>query len=113
MSNHSNRDLTATDGQAHRLAGIRQPARRVSTITVRAPELLELCAELLRQASPTVHTELRQFFTQHGHHHGGLGWFCDALDFTTLLNRTTLGRQPRRRVTVSGEYRWTTCCRRC
>lgn len=33
-----------------------------------------------------VHTELDQFLTEHGHQ-GGLGWFIDALGFTTL-NRT-------------------------
>jgi hypothetical protein len=57
-------------------------------------ELLELCAEFLRQASPIVHTELRQFLTEHGHHHGGLGWFLDALGFTTTLNRTALDNNP-------------------
>jgi hypothetical protein len=41
----------------------------------------ELCEESLRQASPIVHTELRQFLTEHGHH-GGLGWFLDALGLT-------------------------------
>lgn len=52
-------------------------------------ELLQLCAEFLRQASPTVHTELRQFLTENGYHAGGLGWFVDILGFTTL-NRTAL-----------------------
>jgi hypothetical protein len=51
-------------------------------------ELLEICEQFLRQASPTVHTELRQFLAEHGHL-GGLGWFLDALGFTTL-NRTAL-----------------------
>jgi hypothetical protein len=51
-------------------------------------ELLELCDEFLRQASPIVRTELRQFLTEHGHH-GGLGWFLDALGFTCLI-RTAL-----------------------
>jgi hypothetical protein len=51
-------------------------------------ELLELCEQFFRQASPTVHTELRQFLTEHGHHRG-LGWFLDALGFTTL-NRAAL-----------------------
>jgi hypothetical protein len=51
-------------------------------------ELLELCEEFLRQASSIVHTELRQFVTQHGHH-GGLGWFLDALSFTTLNHTLT------------------------
>ena len=46
-------------------------------------ELLELCDEFLRQASPLVHTELREFLTEHGHH-GDLGWFIDVLGFTTL-----------------------------
>jgi hypothetical protein len=56
-------------------------------------ELLELCEQFLRQASPTVHTEMRQFLTEHGHH-GGLGWFLDALGFTTL-NHTALENTPR------------------
>ena len=55
-------------------------------------ELLELCEEFLRQASPIVHTGLRQFLTEHGRH-GGLGWFLDALGFTTL-NRTGLNNNP-------------------
>jgi hypothetical protein len=55
-------------------------------------ELLELCDEFFRQASPIVHTELRQFLTDHGHH-GGLGWFLDALRFTNL-NYTTLDNNP-------------------
>jgi hypothetical protein len=55
-------------------------------------ELLELCDEFFRQASPIVHTELRQFLTDHGHR-GGLGWFLDALGFTTL-NYTALDNNP-------------------
>ena len=31
-------------------------------------ELLELCEQFLRQASPIVHTELRQFLTENGYH---------------------------------------------
>jgi hypothetical protein len=58
--------------------------------------LLELCEEFLRQASPIVHTELRQFLTQHAHH-GGLGWFLDAVSFTpstnTLDHRTSVSRR--------------------
>jgi hypothetical protein len=50
-------------------------------------ELLELCEQFLRQASPIVHTELRQFLTENGYHNGGLGWFIDALSFTTLIPR--------------------------
>jgi hypothetical protein len=46
-------------------------------------QLLELCEEFLRQASPIVHTELDQFLTEHGHH-GGIGWFIDALGLTVL-----------------------------
>jgi hypothetical protein len=46
-------------------------------------ELLELCDELFRQASPLVHTELHQFLTERGHD-GALGWFLDALGFTAL-----------------------------
>jgi len=49
-------------------------------------ELLELCEQFFRHASPLVHTELREFLTEHGHQ-GGLGWFIDVLGFTTL-NRT-------------------------
>jgi hypothetical protein len=55
-------------------------------------ELLDLCEQFLRQASPTVHTELRQFLTEHGHR-GGLGWFLDALAVTTL-NRTARDINP-------------------
>jgi len=55
-------------------------------------ELLELCEEFLRGASPIVHTELRQFLTEHGHN-GGLGWFLDALGFTAL-DRTALDHNP-------------------
>jgi hypothetical protein len=51
-------------------------------------ELLEICDEFFRQASPLVHTELRQFLTERGHH-GALGWFLDALGLTAL-NRTAL-----------------------
>ncbi|QNJ89926.1 hypothetical protein HZU40_00205 (plasmid) [Mycolicibacterium fluoranthenivorans] len=47
-------------------------------------ELLELCEQFLRQASPLVHTELRQFLTEQGYHPAALGWFIDALGFTTL-----------------------------
>jgi hypothetical protein len=50
-------------------------------------QLLELCAEFFRRASPIVHVELRQFLTEHGYQPGGLGWFIDTLGFTTL-NRT-------------------------
>ena len=53
-------------------------------------ELLDLSAEFLRQA-PTVHTELRQFLTERGYHLGGLGWFIDALGFTSLT-RTAPGQ---------------------
>ena len=49
-------------------------------------ELFELCDEFLRQASPIVHSELRQFLTERGRH-GGLGWFLDALSFTALASR--------------------------
>ena len=49
-------------------------------------ELLELCEQFLRQASPIVHTELSQFLAEHGQH-GGLGWFLDAFGFTTLAHR--------------------------
>jgi hypothetical protein len=54
--------------------------------------------EFFRQAGPIAHTELRQFLTEHGYHHGGLGWFLDALGFTTL-NRTALKDNPRRATT--------------
>lgn len=50
-------------------------------------ELLELCEEFFRQASPMVHGELDQFLTEHGHS-GGLGWFIDALGFTPLNRRS-------------------------
>lgn len=52
-------------------------------------ELLELCEQFFRHASPIVHAELRQFLTEH-HHPGGIGWFLDVLGFTTL-NGTKLG----------------------
>lgn len=51
-------------------------------------ELLEQCEQFLRHASPIVHAELRQFLDENGYRHGGLGWFLDALGFTTLTNRT-------------------------
>jgi hypothetical protein len=76
-------------------AQIGVPAEQITT------ELLELCEEFLRQASPTVHTELRQFLTEHGHH-GGLGWFLDALGFT-VLNCAFPDNNPGSRATVSGE----------
>jgi hypothetical protein len=63
-------------------ARVRVPAGQITT------ELLKLCEEFLRPASPIVHTELRQFLAEHGHH-GGIGWFLDALGFTTL-SRTIL-----------------------
>jgi hypothetical protein len=47
---------------------------------------------LPRAPSPTVHTELREFLAEHGHH-GGLGWFLDALGFTTLYY-TALDNNP-------------------
>jgi hypothetical protein len=57
-------------------------------------ELLELCEQFFRQASPTVHTELRQFLTEHGHN-GGLGWYLDALGFRAKpLHRTRAKRKP-------------------
>lgn len=49
-------------------------------------ELFELCEQFLRQASPIVHSKLRQFLTERGRH-GGLGWFLDALSFTALASR--------------------------
>ena len=62
-------------------------------------QLLELCEQFFRQASPIVHTELRQFLAEHGYHHGGFGWFLDALGFTTLdrtaLNHTAGGASSR------------------
>jgi hypothetical protein len=48
-------------------------------------ELLNLCDEFFRHASPAVHTELRRLLTDHGHHQAtGLGWFIDSLGLTTL-----------------------------
>jgi hypothetical protein len=55
-------------------------------------ELLELCEQFFRQASTIVHTELGQFLNEHGHP-GGLGWFLDALGFTTL-NHAALDNNP-------------------
>jgi hypothetical protein len=54
------------------------PAEQITT------ELLEICDEFLRRASPIVHTELGQFLTEHGHR-GGLGWFLDALSFLASI----------------------------
>jgi hypothetical protein len=56
-------------------------------------ELLSLCAEFLRHASPTVHRELRQFLIERGYHPSGLGWFIDALGFTALT-RAALDNYP-------------------
>lgn len=56
-------------------------------------ELLELCEEFLRQASPLVHAELRQFLTEHGHH-GSLGWFLDAIGFHHPRARRALDKTP-------------------
>lgn len=52
-------------------------------------QLLELCEQFLRQASPAVHIALDQFLTEHGHQ-GGLGWFIDALGFTVLQARSSI-----------------------
>lgn len=57
-------------------------------------ELLELCEQFLRQASPIVHTELSDFLTENGYRPGSLGWFLDTLGFTTLLNRTASANSP-------------------
>ena len=57
-----------------------EPDAQISVPPEHITELLELCEQFFRQASPSVHTELRQFLTEHGHH-GGLGWFLDALSF--------------------------------
>jgi hypothetical protein len=46
-------------------------------------ELLDLCEQFFRHASPTTHTELHNFLAEHGHA-GSLGWFLDALGFATL-----------------------------
>lgn len=54
-------------------------------------ELLELCEQFLRQASPTVHTELDEFLTEQHGHAGGLGWFLDALGFTQRTRTTAAG----------------------
>jgi hypothetical protein len=46
-------------------------------------ELLTVCAQFLRTASPTVHKELRQFLTSQGNDPiAGLPAFLDALLFT-------------------------------
>ena len=50
-------------------------------------ELLELCDEFFRQASPIVHTELRHFLAEHGYHPSGLGCLVDALGFTATRSR--------------------------
>jgi len=46
-------------------------------------ELLTVCEQFLRTASPTVHNELRTFLTAQGYHPvAGLPAFLDALIFT-------------------------------
>lgn len=46
-------------------------------------ELLTLCEQFLRTASPTVHNELRDFLIRRGHHHiTGPPAFLDQLTFT-------------------------------
>jgi hypothetical protein len=57
-------------------------------------ELLELCEQFLRQASPIVHTELSDFLTENGYRPGSLGSLLDTLGFTTLLNRTASANSP-------------------
>lgn len=55
-------------------------------------ELLGLCDEFFRHASPAVHAELRKFLTERGHHpNAGLGTFLDGLGFATL-DRADPGR---------------------
>jgi hypothetical protein len=55
-------------------------------------ELLGLCDEFFRQTSPAVHTELRKFLTERGHHpNTSLGAFLDGLGFATL-DRADPGR---------------------
>ena len=56
-----------------------------ATFDVADIELVEICDEFFRQASPIVHTGLDQFLTENGHP-GGLGWFLDALSLTTPSN---------------------------
>jgi hypothetical protein len=51
-------------------------------------QLLKLCEEFFRHASPIVLTELSQFLTERGHP-GGLGWFLDTLGFTTVNREPT------------------------
>jgi hypothetical protein len=47
-------------------------------------ELLALTSDFFRQASPTVHTELRKFLTNRGHHPvASLSAFLDALQLNT------------------------------
>jgi hypothetical protein len=56
-------------------------------------ELLLLCDEFFRYASPTVHTELARFLTERGYHPvAGLGAFIDSLGFTTLDWARSAGR---------------------
>ena len=46
-------------------------------------------------------TELRQFLTENGYRHGGLGWFIDALGFTVLLDRIDIAPTTRSRGTMT------------
>lgn len=58
-------------------------------------ELLGLCDEFLRHASPAVHTELRQFLSGRGYHpRTGLGWFIDSVSLAahSASQPTTPGR---------------------
>jgi hypothetical protein len=45
-------------------------------------DVLQICEKFVRQASPLVHSELRQFLREHGYE-GDLGWLIDSLGFTT------------------------------
>jgi hypothetical protein len=81
MPPDSSHELTKPDDGAV-LVGV---AREVLTA-----ELLGLCDEFFRHANPAVHTELRRFLTDHGHHRAtGLGWFIDSLGLTTRQLSTT------------------------
>lgn len=55
------------------------PAHQITT------ELVGLCDEFLRQASPAVHAELLRFLDERGYR-GDLGWFIDALGITSRTN---------------------------
>lgn len=58
---------------------------------------------MTRATSPIAHTELGEFLTKHGHH-GGLGWFLEALGFTTMDPRLQHNQNRSRIAQVMNTY---------